>query len=180
MERVRTGGGGGRPAEVCFFFSFLLFLSSSSLVFVLLPGGSDDAAVAPLAAGAAGLGEGLLVCVLLGMHLVVQEVAGELVAVLDLQLGNRTKSHDFLSANAATYPSSSHPFKHPTINFIYRLSKMTNSLHSNIIVFMIDKKIEMKIIKLRLSQIKPRLQITFRYFEPNNFIFVVFIVLTLL
>lgn len=91
MERVRTGGGGGRPAEVWFFFPSLFLFSSSPLVLLLLPGGSGDAAVAPRATGAGGLGEGLLVCLLLGMHLVVQVVAGELVAVLDLQLGN---SHD--------------------------------------------------------------------------------------
>lgn len=77
----------GWPAEVR-SSSSLPPPSISLVLLLLLPGGSGDAAVAPLAGGAAGPLEGRLVCVLLGMHLVVQEVAGELGAVLDLQLGN--------------------------------------------------------------------------------------------
>lgn len=82
MERVRGGGGGGRPLR-----SVLVFLLS-------LPGGPGDAAAALLPRGASGLGEGLLVHVLLGMHLFVQEVAGQLAAVLNLQLGNRQDTLD--------------------------------------------------------------------------------------
>lgn len=82
MERVRGGGGGGRP-----LMSVLVFLLS-------LSGGPGDTAAALLPSGAPGLGEGLLVHVLLGMHLFVQEVAGQLAAVLNLQLGNREDTLD--------------------------------------------------------------------------------------
>lgn len=78
VERAR-GGGGGRCAEVC-------------LIFLLSPRGwSSDAAAALRAGGASGFGEGLLVCILLGMHLFVQEVAGQFIPIVDLQLGNRPK-----------------------------------------------------------------------------------------
>lgn len=62
-------GGGGRVARLI----------------LLLCGGPCDAAAPPLP-WPFGLGEGLLVCVLLGMHLLVQEVTGQLVPVVDLQL----------------------------------------------------------------------------------------------
>lgn len=75
------------PLRSVFFF-LLGLLPISLVLLLLLPGESGDAAVAPLAGRAGGPVKGRLVCVLLGMHLVVQEVAGELGAVLDLQLGN--------------------------------------------------------------------------------------------
>lgn len=81
MERVRGGGGGGWPLR-----SVLVFLLS-------LTGWPGDAAAALLPRGAPGLGEGLLVHVLLRMHLFVQEVAGQLAAVLNLQLGNREDTY---------------------------------------------------------------------------------------
>lgn len=57
------------------------------LIFLLsLCGWSGDAAVAPLPRGAPGLGEGLLVCMLLGVHLLIQEVTGHFVTVINLQL----------------------------------------------------------------------------------------------
>lgn len=61
-------------AEVC-----LIFLVS-------LCGWSGDAAVTPLPSRAFGFGEGLLVCMLLGMHLLVQEIRGQFLPVIDLQL----------------------------------------------------------------------------------------------
>lgn len=65
-------------AEVC-----LVFLLS-------LRRWSGDATATFLPRRAFGLGEGLLVCMLLGMHLVVQEVTGQFVTVVNLQLGNRS------------------------------------------------------------------------------------------
>lgn len=52
---------------------------------------SRDPAVASPAGRPTRFGEGLLVRVLLGMNLVVQEISRQLVAVIDLQL--RGKSH---------------------------------------------------------------------------------------
>lgn len=57
-----------------------------ALIFLFLPRRARDAAAAPLPRGAFGLGEGLLVRVLLGMHLVVQAVGGQFVALVNLQL----------------------------------------------------------------------------------------------
>lgn len=50
---------------------------------------SGDAAPAPLASGTFGLGEGGLVCVLLGMHLLVHEVTCQFISAFDFQLGDR-------------------------------------------------------------------------------------------
>lgn len=60
--------------------------SSSVLLFLPLSGWSRDAAAAPLPRWAFGLGEGLFVRVLLGMHLVVQAVGGQFVALVNFQL----------------------------------------------------------------------------------------------
>lgn len=57
---------------------------SGALIFLLRR--ARDAAAAPLPRGALGLGEGLPVRVLLGMHLVVQAVGGQLVALFNLHL----------------------------------------------------------------------------------------------
>lgn len=46
----------------------------------------DEALVAPFARGAARLGEGLLVSVLFGVDLVVEELLCQLISVVDLQL----------------------------------------------------------------------------------------------
>lgn len=82
------------PLRSVFFFLLFLLPPVSLVLLLLLPGGSGDATVAPLAGRAAGLVEGRLVRVLLWMHLVVQEVAGELGAVLDLQLQNNRGDWD--------------------------------------------------------------------------------------
>lgn len=61
-----------------------------SLIFLLpLPRWSGDAAAALLPGGAFGLGKALLVRVLLGMHLLVQEVARQFVSVFYFQLEHR-------------------------------------------------------------------------------------------
>lgn len=55
---------------------------------------SGDAAATFLPRGAFGLGEGLLVRMLLGMHLFIQEVTGHFITVVNLQLGNRQKNYE--------------------------------------------------------------------------------------
>merc|ERR1712002_308995 len=47
---------------------------------------SGDAATAPLPSWAFGLGKGLLVCMLLGMHLLIHEVTGQFIPIINLQL----------------------------------------------------------------------------------------------
>lgn len=66
--------------------------SSSVLLFLPLPSWPCDAAAAPLPRGAFGLGEGLLVRVLLGMHLLVQAVGGQFVALFNFQLKHQRTS----------------------------------------------------------------------------------------
>lgn len=56
------------------------------IVLLAVGGGAGDATAAPLPLRTSGLGEGLLVRVLLGMHLVIHEFIGHLVAVVDFQL----------------------------------------------------------------------------------------------
>ena len=66
-------------------------LRSGLIVLLSVSGWSGDAAEALLPRGAFGLGEGLLVCMLLGMHLLVHEVTGQFVTIINLQLENRQK-----------------------------------------------------------------------------------------
>ena len=56
------------------------------VVFPALRCRPSDASGPPLACRALGLGEGLLVRMLLGVHLFVQEVWGQLVTIVNLQL----------------------------------------------------------------------------------------------
>lgn len=66
--------------------------SSSVLLFLPLSGWSHDATAASLPCGAFGLGEGLFVRVLLGMHLLVQAVGGQFVALVNFQLKHQRRS----------------------------------------------------------------------------------------
>lgn len=50
----------------------------------------DKALVSPLSCWAAGLGEGLFVCVLFGVDLVVQELVCQLIPIVNLQLRKMT------------------------------------------------------------------------------------------
>lgn len=47
---------------------------------------SGDAVSAPLPGRSLGLGEGLLVCMLLGMDLLIQEITSQLIPIVYLQL----------------------------------------------------------------------------------------------
>lgn len=82
-------------AEVCLVF--LLFLC----------GWSGDAAASLLPSRAFGLGEGLLVGMLLGMHLLVHEITGQLIPIVNLQLGNRQKAMSRWTAQS----TSTHTFR---------------------------------------------------------------------
>lgn len=67
-------------ADVCLIFLFSFC------------GRSGDAAATPLPSRAFGLGEGLLVCMLLWMHLLVQEITVQFIPIINLQLENRKES----------------------------------------------------------------------------------------
>lgn len=69
----------------------------------VLAGATDEALVAPLASGALRLGEGLLEGMLLGVHLVVQELGRQLRPIVDLNLrGARQWSPHRWGAQACT------------------------------------------------------------------------------
>lgn len=57
-----------------------------SIFFLFVCGWPGDAAATFLPSRAFGLGKGLLVCMLLGMHLLVQEITGQIIPIINLQL----------------------------------------------------------------------------------------------
>lgn len=58
------------------------------IISIILSRGPGDPADAPLAGGAFGLGERLLVGMLLGVHLLIQKVWSQLVSIVYLHLQN--------------------------------------------------------------------------------------------
>lgn len=83
----------------------------------------DEALVAPFPRRAARLGEGLLVSVLLGVDLVVEELLCQFISIVDLQLrrqrnafGSSFRVTSFYS-QIAPKPSSTYSF-HPSFTFL--------------------------------------------------------------
>jgi len=74
----------------------------SLAVLFFLSGAPDEALVSPLPSRTSGLSEGLRVCVLLGMDLVVQEVFCQLVSVFNLQLGEQRRRQSLTLSLALT------------------------------------------------------------------------------